>query len=271
MDDRQFQQLLVELGYSYAGYRRIRKGVKKRIRRHMRALDCSDIEAYLDRLNAVRPVREACIRRMAVPISRFMRDRAFWAALKTEWLPELHRSFGSRLKAWSAGCACGEEAYSLAMTVFEHRADLSGDTDFSMEILATDLNPVCLAKARAGIYSASSLREVSDELIDRYFKALRRRRRYCIRPDLGGLITWRRGRIEAALPNRGFHLVLMRNNVLTYFEAPARKQVLAHVLTGLLPGGMLVIGERETLPAGRHGLANVSRSLPYVYRKVIDH
>ena len=106
MEDGQFKRLPAELGYSYPGYRRVRKGVKKRIRRHMRALGCRDLSAYLDRLAASPPVREACIRRMAVPISRFMRDRAFWDTLRAEWLPELCRSFGLHLKAWSAGTAC---------------------------------------------------------------------------------------------------------------------------------------------------------------------
>jgi chemotaxis protein methyltransferase CheR len=263
MDDRQFKRLLGELGYSFEGYRRVRKGVKKRIRRHMRDLACRDMTSYLGRIAASPQNREACIRRMAVPISRFMRDRPLWDALQGGWLSELHRRFGPRLQAWSAGCACGEEAYSLMIAARE-----TSVSAVQMDITATDLNPVCLAKARAGVYPASSLREMPADLLSRYFSPLRRGRRYRIRPDLMDGISWCCRLTENPWPGHNYGLILLRNSVLTYCEAPQQTRVLAKVLACLRPGGTLVIGSQEKLPASLTDMAPVSASWPYVFRKI---
>jgi len=263
MDDRQFKRLLGELAYSFEGYRRVRKGVKKRIRRHMRDLACRDMTSYLERIAVSPQDREACIRRMAVPISRFMRDRLLWEALQGGWLSELHGRFGPRLQAWSAGCACGEEAYSLMIAA--HEAPVSA---LQIDITATDLNPVCLAKARAGVYPASSLREMPPDLLSRYFSPLRRGRRYRIRPDLIDGITWCCRRTENPWPGYIYDLILMRNSVLTYYEAPQQTRVLAKVLGCLRPGGLLVIGLRERLSASLTDLVPVSAAWPYVLRKI---
>ena len=267
MDDRQFRRVLEALGYSFEGYRRVRKGVKKRLRRHMRALGCRTMEAYLDRLAASREVHAACIRRMAVPISRFWRDRDFWESLQTFWLPALQQRFGRTLAAWSAGCACGEEAYSLAMAERESRVPGPPENGALLVIMATDLNPVVLAKARAGVYPASSLREVPAHLVDRYFVPLRRRRRYRIRSELFGNIHWRRQAIEAASSEGPFHLILLRNNVLTYRDDAGRRGVLAQVAAQLHPGGLLAIGWKESLPIGMSGLTPAAAALPCLYLK----
>ena len=259
MDDRQFKRLLDHLGYSFEGYRRVRKGVKKRIRRHMRDLGCGDLAAYLGCIDEAPRVKDACIRRLAVPISRFMRDRPFWDALRDTFLPELQRRFGPGLRAWCAGCACGEEAYSLAIAAREGLVRIGID--------ATDLNPACLDRARAGVYPASSLREMPADLTARYFRALRRARRYRIHPDLGSGITWCCRRIEAPPTEPRYHLIMLRNNVLTYYGAAGRARVLAPVIEGLLPGGLLAIGQREALPAGQTGLTAPSRVIPFLYRK----
>jgi chemotaxis protein methyltransferase CheR len=221
MDDRQFKRLLDELGYSFEGYRRVRKGVKKRIRRHMRDLACRDMTSYLGRIAASYPDREACIRRMAVPISRFMRDRPFWVTLQGRWLSELHRRFGPRLHAWSAGCACGEEAYSLMIAARE-----ASGSALPMDITATDLNPVCLARARAGVYPASSLREMPAELLSRYFSPLRGGRRYRLHPGFIRGIAWGCRRTENPWPGHMYDLILLRNSVLTYYEPPQQTRVL---------------------------------------------
>ena len=268
MDDRQFHRLLEALGYSFEGYRRVRKGVKKRLRRHMRALGCRDMAAYLDRLAGSPQVHAACIRRMAVPISRFWRDRSFWEALQASWLPALRQRFGRPLAAWSAGCASGEEAYSLAMIDRESRMAEPPDNGIPLAILATDLNPVVLARARAGVYPAGSLREVPDHLVDRYFVPLRGRRRYRIRSELFGNIRWRRQTIEVASSEGPFHLILLRNNVLTYRADPGQRRILVQVAARLHPGGLLAVGRKESLPGGVSGLTPAAETLPYLYLKM---
>ena len=229
----------------------------------MRDLDCRDMTGYLECLASSDQIREACIRRMAVPISRFMRDRPLWDALKVGWLPELYHRFGPRLHAWSAGCACGEEAYSLLITARE-----TGARAMQMHITATDLNSTCLTKARAGIYPASSFREMPADLRSRFFISMRGGRRFRVHPDLLEDITWRQRQTESPWPGPVYGLVLLRNSVLTYYETRRQIRVLATVIESLHPGGLLAIGSRERLPPGLPEMVPVSAAYPYVFRKV---
>jgi len=113
MDDREFGRLLEFLGLSRQGYRKVRKGVKKRVGRHMRSLGCRSLQQYLKQLERRAEVRSQCALALAVPISRFFRDRVLWDILENRILPELVEIGKSSIKVWSAGCACGEEVYSL--------------------------------------------------------------------------------------------------------------------------------------------------------------
>ena len=106
MDDIQFQKLLDYLGYSWAGYRRVGKGVKKRINRHMQQLGCRDIAAYLKILSLQTASRHECELLMTVSIRRFFRDRPLWEMLENRLLPYLIADHIGPMKVWSAGCAC---------------------------------------------------------------------------------------------------------------------------------------------------------------------
>ncbi len=113
MDDDQFRKLLEYLDYSWRGYRKVRKGVKKRIRRHMQQLYCRDISAYLKVLERQPVRRQECELLMTVSISRFFRDRRLWEMLENRWLPDIIAKNLKALKVWSAGCGCGQEPYSF--------------------------------------------------------------------------------------------------------------------------------------------------------------
>ncbi len=113
MNDQHFHQLLQHLGLSWRGYRKVRKGVKKRICRHMYQLGCRDVSTYLLKLDKNEDARLQCEQNMAVSISRFFRDRKLWETLEKEILPELIEKHREKIAVWSAGCACGEEVYSL--------------------------------------------------------------------------------------------------------------------------------------------------------------
>ena len=107
MDDRHFRQLLDALGLSWSGFRKVRKGVKKRVARHMQQLGCRDMDAYVARLETDTIVRLECERLLSVSISRFFRDRRLWETLQGHILPELATAFSTGIRMWSAGCACG--------------------------------------------------------------------------------------------------------------------------------------------------------------------
>lgn len=166
MDDQQFRHLLDRFGFSWSGYRKVRKGVKKRITKHMNDLGCYNLKAYLAELDKSDEVRKKCELLLTVSISRFFRDREFWRFLEQKYLPDLIKNI-EKINVWSAGCACGEEVYSFKI-VWDCLGNRLGYLP-KLEIIATDINPVYLEKARAGIYSSSSLKEVTKEFQSIYF------------------------------------------------------------------------------------------------------
>jgi chemotaxis protein methyltransferase CheR len=162
----------------------VRKGVKKRLRRHMQALDCPSVAPYLDLLDHRPEVKAACERHLIVTISRFFRDRRLWAALRDRILPERAALLDGPMRAWSAGCANGEEPHSLAI-VWEEQA-----TDHKLIVAATDISRRCLERAKAAVYSRSSLKQVPDAMRHTYFDASPAGRTYRLNPLSKSVIRW---------------------------------------------------------------------------------
>lgn len=98
-------------GYSWEGYRKVRKGVKKRISRHMQQLRCRTIDEYFSSLDRDEEVRKHCECLMTVSVSHFFRDRFLWKIIEDQILPGIIEESRENIKTWSAGCACGEEVY----------------------------------------------------------------------------------------------------------------------------------------------------------------
>ena len=263
MDDSQLQQLLDFLQLSWKGYRKVRKGVKKRIHRHMQHLGCTYMNAYLGCLVAAPVHLQACRQLMGVTISRFMRDRSLWEALQKPLLPDLIRQENARLRVWSAGCACGEEPYSLVITweLLRGRMNLPPDP----LILASDYLWQCLELARQADYPRSSTRELSDAERHRFFDPQRGGRRMVLKRDLQSRVHFVQHQLLSEPPARSFHMVFLRNNLLTYYRPEVKEPALSAIVGHLLPGGLLIRGAREELPGQEHGLAPTVH--PHVFRK----
>lgn len=113
MNDRHFKKLLDAFQLSWPGYFKVRKGVKKRIPRHMQLLDCRHVDQYPRLLAADLEVRNECRRLLTVSISRLFRDSGVWQVIAGDIIPELVAGGGPVVRVWSAGCARGEEIYSF--------------------------------------------------------------------------------------------------------------------------------------------------------------
>src|SRR5512137_1812351 len=113
MHNRDFVLLLDRFSLSAEGYRKVRKGVQKRIVRHMQELRCPSMKAYLERLETDGDAKRQARRLMDVSISRFFRDGPLWRILEEEILPSLIANHPGGLRVWSAGCALGQEAFSF--------------------------------------------------------------------------------------------------------------------------------------------------------------
>ncbi|MDH3797650.1 MAG: hypothetical protein OES70_03400 [Desulfobacterales bacterium] len=264
MDDDQFRQLLDWFDFSWSGYRKVRKGVKKRISRHMQELKCSNINAYLDLLNKSAELRQDCEKRMSVSISRFFRDRQLWHDLADDVLPGMIETEKKALRVWSAGCARGEEVYSFKI-VWDHLSKKYQQLP-EIEIVATDIHPDYIDKARAGVYAKSSMKEVPQEVREHYFDIGKSGNRFDIKAAFKKGIEWKVQDIFSDPPGSAFDMIFLRNNLLTYYKAHLKIEGLKRVLKALAPAGWLIVGSHEKLPSA---VSNVQRhhSIPWAYRQ----
>lgn len=247
LSDVDFRRLLDILDRPWAGFRKIRKRVKKRVRRHMERLGCTTLEGYLELIQKNASLRDECEACLRVTISRFYRDRRLWDHIGNRVLPELLARFPERVNAWSVGCACGEEPYSLAMA-WEGLIDATGATS-SLRILATDVDAGCMERARVGRYPLSSLKEVPDALKSRWFQKVPGSRQWQIDPMLQKRIEWQIHDLFDPPPRQTFHLIFLRNNLLTYHRGAVLETAFARIVGTLTPGGVLILGSHERPPA----------------------
>lgn len=264
MDDQQFRELLHRFGLSWNGYRKVRKGVKKRIRRHMQQLRCQNVKEYFGVLESDEELRRQWERLMTVSISRFFRDRGLWQSLEDQILPYIINKNKERVNVWAAGCACGEEVYTFKILWDRLEGRLESMPD--LEIWATDLNPVYLAKARDGIYSRSSLREVPEELRSAYFKPQKGGGNYVVTPSVKKGIWWKVSNLLDDPPEADFHLIFLRNNLLTYYNDEVKEPAFRKVIDRLIPGSFLIIGSHEKIPFGTSDLRSFS-GYGYIFEK----
>jgi chemotaxis protein methyltransferase CheR len=221
----------------------------------MRQLHCESLDAYVERLQGSPELWRETERLLSVSISRFFRDRGLWEVLERQVLPEMANRHPTGIKAWSAGCASGEEVYTLQ--ILWHELRRSRQQAPVMQLWATDINPQVLTRAWAGIYPASSLKEVPARFLEKYFIPLGKERAFAISDRLRQAILWRRHDLAADNPPcSGFHLVLLRNNLLTYYDPTRQISALRKVVTSLAREGLLIIGARESLPCAVSELEN---------------
>jgi chemotaxis protein methyltransferase CheR len=267
MTDQECVELLQwaapRLRLRWEGFRRVRGQVCKRIARRVKALGLEGAAAYRARLEVDETEWAVLDSLCRVTISRFYRDHRVFDVLREELLPALLRDARARgesvFRVWSAGCASGEEPYTLAVLF---RLGLApAFPELRLELLATDADEALLARARRGCYPPGTLRELPSEWASRAF-TLTADGEQCLVPGFRDDITFRCQDLRAELPPGPFHLVLCRNVAFTYFAPPLQHELLARLRERLVPGGLLVIGAHESLPEGPTGLERVAGALP---------
>ncbi|UCH25801.1 MAG: hypothetical protein JSV66_18055 [Trueperaceae bacterium] len=194
-----------------------------------------------------------------VTISRFYRDVSVFDFLDQEVLPQLAKRVidtGETLRCWSAGCASGEEPYTLEL-IFKHRLDPKFP-QLRREILATDTDPHLLERAQKACYPTGCLKNLPGELMTSFVK---RGGQCCLEQALRYEVTFSQQDIRTELPRGPFHLILCRNLVLTYFSTALQQRVLAGIIERLAPQGVLVFGKGEALPENVGGVVPLEESL----------
>jgi chemotaxis methyl-accepting protein methylase len=227
--------------------------LRKAVSDRMSALGTPDFTDYEKRALEDEDELDHLSKRFLISASHFFRDPftfEFLAKLVVSAL--VHHKPASPIRVWSAGCARGEEAYSMAILFAEARKTLPGAPE--VFVLGTDVDQPALARARLRVFPRESLLEVKLGLLDEYFTPSGDG--YAIREDIGARVSFSPHDIlSGTVPRVGlftdYQLILCRN-VLIYFEEKARNKAIALFERSLAPGGWLVLGNSETLPEG-HG------------------
>ena len=253
-------------GMRWAGFRKVRRQVCKRLKRRIEELGLADFAAYRRRLASDPPewsIFDDCCH---ITISRFYRDRGVFEALRHRVLLDIAaraKAEGRDARAWSAGCASGEEPYTLRI-LWDLEVAVR-HPGVPLAITATDVDRTMLERARKGCYGKTSLRELPAQFLAQAFDAAGPQ--FCIKPRHRG-IEFLEQDLRSQAPADRFDLILCRYLAFTYFAPALQQQVLARFLERLRPGGYLVIGTHEDLPA-EVGLVALDRA-PQIFQQSAD-
>jgi chemotaxis protein methyltransferase CheR len=244
------QWALPQLGLQWRGFRTVRSQVCKRLTRRLGGLELPDLAAYRAYLLRNPAEWHGLDGLCRIPISRFLRDRGIFATLVNEVLPQLAALAIERgepaLRCWSAGCAGGEEPYTLAI-IWEHCIK-PRYPQLSLRIVATDADATQLRRAQRGCYARSGLKELPEQWVVQAFEPAEDGFCFCIRPAYRAHVRFFEQDIRTAMPPGPFQLVLCRNLVFTYFDEASQKAALAGIVDRLCNNGVLVVGMHERLP-----------------------
>jgi two-component system CheB/CheR fusion protein len=229
--------------FDFRGYKRA--SLTRRILKRMQALDVDDYQHYMEMLEANPGEFADLFNTILINVTAFLRDRDAWAALAETAIPQIVGAKGQDdpVRAWSAGCASGEEAYSLAVLL----AEAFGEDRFrqSVKIYATDADSDALGDARRGRYRYGALVEAfGEERARRFFDT---DGEYGIfRADLRRALIFGRHDLVQDPPISRIDLLTCRNTLM-YFTAEVQAKILASFQFALNPGGYLFLGRSEAL------------------------
>jgi two-component system, chemotaxis family, CheB/CheR fusion protein len=243
--DPDFEALLEYLretrGFDFTGYKR--SSLMRRVDRRMAQAGCASYTDYLDLLQ-VRPDEFAALfNTILINVTGFFRDPDVWEHLRLEVLPALlaSKAADADIRVWSAGCASGEEAFTLAIVLAELVGDGFRDR---VKIYATDVDEGALSEARQATYSEQQVEAVPAELRERYFD--RRGDRFTFRKDLRRTVIFGRNDLVQDAPISRIDLLVCRNTLM-YLNAETQARVLSRFHFALAASGVLLLGKAEML------------------------
>jgi len=217
--------------------------IRRRIAKRLRFCKVANFASYLERLEIDRDELDTLLATISIHVSQFFRNPDTFRILEQKILPDLCRRARAdgrtELTLWSAGCATGEEPYSLALLVDDLAA-----TDLDIRILATDISEPVLETARSGYFEATRMTEVPPEVLEKYFRA--EKGRYQLIQRIRDKVEFMHHNIMTASAYPAIDLVLCRN-VMIYFTRPEQDRILARFAAALPEHGGLVLGRSETM------------------------
>ena len=216
--------------------------VDRRLARRMALRRVQDEQAYLALLHEDPAEARALYEDILIHVTSFFRDPALFDALESQVLPAIlkDKPDGAPVRIWVAGCSTGEEVYSIAISVLE----VLGNSSRPVQIFGSDLSEPVIAKARAGLYPDTALRDISDERRRRYF--VKADRGYRINKTVRDLCVFVQHDLARDPPLSKLDLVSCRN-VLIYFDQALQKRVIPSLHYALNEPGYLLLGHTESI------------------------
>ena len=246
--DRELEVLLDYLrrsrGFDFTGYKRT--SLSRRIDKRMQEVGADGYLSYLDHLEVDPEEFTQLFNTILLNVTGFFRDPPAWEYLAAEILPKLvaAKAEDEPIRIWSAGCASGEEAYTLAMVTAE-TLGLEAVRE-RVKIYATDVDEEALTQARQARYTAKQIEGVPAELLERYFE--RNGQGYVFSKDLRRSVIFGRHDLIQDAPISRIDLLVCRNTLM-YLNSETQAHVLARFSFALREGGYLLLGKAEMLVA----------------------
>jgi chemotaxis protein methyltransferase CheR len=253
-------QIQANAGFFCQGYKE--KCLRRRIAVRMRARGVHTYGEYARLLTADRAEYDSLVDTLTINVSKFFRNPEVWDVIRERVLPALHELNVPEIRAWSAGTASGEEAYTLRIVADEHARE-NRLADDRLRILGTDIDRESLSFAQLGQYTEFAMTDIDPAIRDRWFDL---NGVYHLRPAARRHVRFQSlDLISGTYPERQ-HLILCRN-VIIYFERSVQEELFRRFHAALAPGGFLVLGKVEALFGPATGLFHTVANRQRVFRK----
>ena len=267
-EDPSFKDLLGYIkrtrGFDFSGYKRTT--LARRIVKRMQEVGVGTYADYLDLLEATPDELATLFNTILINVTCFFRDPPIWDYVREELVPQLLDRAGARapIRVWSAGCATGEEPYTLAMVL----AQALGEEQYlqRVKIFATDIDEPELERARHAVYTERQIGSVPAQLIERFFEPVNGS--FMFRKDLRRSVIFGRNDLTRDAPISRLDLLTCRNTLM-YFNSETQHEILRRMHMALRDDGYLVLGKSEMLLAFADAFAPVNLS-KRVFCKVPD-
>jgi len=238
---------LPQLGLRWEGYRRVKRQVCKRINARLENLQIRSYDSYKEYLATHPGEWDILDDMMHISISSFFRDDKSWEFLGDKLLPLLAANAideNRPLRCWSAGCASGEEPYSLA--ILYHQKLLQSFPNLDLQLIATDANRDLLSRAAKACYPAGNVKNVPEKWLQESF--VKKNSEYSLKNHIRDIVVFQKQDIRKEMPEGQFDLVFCKNLVGMYFASEKAIDVFNHIAKRILPGGYLLTGNHEPVP-----------------------
>ncbi|MGQ0814682.1 MAG: CheR family methyltransferase [Gemmatimonadota bacterium] len=242
-------QIKREIGFYCDGYKE--HCLRRRIAVRMRARGIHTYAEYGELLKQDEGEHHRLLDAITINVSKFYRNQDLWRALESEVVPRLFDLRARPVRLWSAGCAAGEEPYTIAMMLTEYAVRSGRERELlKFKVLGTDIDQESLRQARVARYAAFAFTDIADEARRRWFEEPDFTE---VKPEVRKLVQFEAKDLIKDSFATGQHLIMCRN-VIIYFEREIQELLFMKFHEALAPGGYLVLGKVESIFGRAAGL-----------------